>query len=232
MPRVARAAAVRHAEILDCAARLFTTRGYDGTSVADIIAELGISKGAFYHHVASKECLLEQLAGRYAAEAAAAANDILNDESLDCYSRLNNFLARLRRNKLRQAAELNAAFAPLYRAENIRLYQRTLTAIMRVVQPILSRIIAEGVADKTFDTPDPDNAAEIILYLMGTTRDQVIAVYDAPTPLDRQRMTRELTAKLVYVGTVIDRILGLPEGSIEIADEASMAAIAATLRAA
>jgi AcrR family transcriptional regulator len=44
--------------VLAVAARTFTSRGYDGTSMEDLAAELGITKSAIYHHVASKEELL------------------------------------------------------------------------------------------------------------------------------------------------------------------------------
>ena len=36
--------------ILDTAARLFMEKGYDGTSLQDILEETHLSKGAIYHH--------------------------------------------------------------------------------------------------------------------------------------------------------------------------------------
>jgi AcrR family transcriptional regulator len=47
--------------ILDAAYRLFARQGYGQTSVDGIIAEAGASKGAFYHHFASKEELFRAL---------------------------------------------------------------------------------------------------------------------------------------------------------------------------
>lgn len=47
--------------ILDAAARLFANRGYGQTSVDSVIADAGLSKGAFYHHFVSKEALLAAL---------------------------------------------------------------------------------------------------------------------------------------------------------------------------
>jgi len=43
------------------AARLFAERGYHPTSVADIVAALGVGKGVFYWYFASKEELLAEL---------------------------------------------------------------------------------------------------------------------------------------------------------------------------
>jgi AcrR family transcriptional regulator len=47
--------------MLDAAYRLFASQGYGQTSVDGIIAEAGASKGAFYHHFASKEELFRAL---------------------------------------------------------------------------------------------------------------------------------------------------------------------------
>jgi AcrR family transcriptional regulator len=46
------------ATLLDVAVRVFNDRGYDGTSMGDLAAALGISKSGIYHHVDSKEALL------------------------------------------------------------------------------------------------------------------------------------------------------------------------------
>jgi AcrR family transcriptional regulator len=45
--------------LLPIAAEVFTVRGYDGTSMDVLAAKLGISKSAIYHHVDSKDALLE-----------------------------------------------------------------------------------------------------------------------------------------------------------------------------
>ena len=45
--------------LLAVAVQVFNERGYDGTSMGDLAKRLGISKSAIYHHVESKETLLE-----------------------------------------------------------------------------------------------------------------------------------------------------------------------------
>jgi AcrR family transcriptional regulator len=47
--------------ILDTSARLFSERGYSGTSIRDIAAELGIANPSLYHHFASKQEILDEL---------------------------------------------------------------------------------------------------------------------------------------------------------------------------
>ncbi len=44
--------------VLAAAVEVFNERGYDGTSMEDLSARLGIGKSSIYHHVDSKETLL------------------------------------------------------------------------------------------------------------------------------------------------------------------------------
>lgn len=69
----ARAAAkdASHERIVSVAARAIRRSGYDGTGVADIMKEAGLTHGAFYAHFASREAMLAEAASRACAEAAA-----------------------------------------------------------------------------------------------------------------------------------------------------------------
>jgi len=226
--RIVKSAQVRKQELLATAMRLFAAQGYEQTSINQIIAALNISKGAFYHHYSSKEDLVEALAAMYAEEAAARARSVLEDESLDAFGRLSMFLSRMRNSKVESAAGLQAAFAPIFLERNRDLYDRSQQAVNRVIQPILAGIIAEGVADRTFDTADADAAAEIMLHLMASTRTMVAALYAATGELDVQRQMHRLVERMRFLSTVVDRILGLPEGSIELVDQASICIMADT----
>src|SRR3954452_8530647 len=64
----------RREELTRIAARLFAEQGYQGTSLADLAEELGVQKPSLYHHIASKEDLLWDVA-REGANAFHAALD-------------------------------------------------------------------------------------------------------------------------------------------------------------
>ncbi|MGE4240851.1 TetR/AcrR family transcriptional regulator [Ramlibacter sp.] len=70
----ARAAAkeASHDRIVSAAARAIRRSGYDGTGVADIMKEAGLTHGAFYAHFASREAMLAEAADRAGAESLAA----------------------------------------------------------------------------------------------------------------------------------------------------------------
>lgn len=50
-------------QVLAVAIGVFNERGYDATSVADLTAELGLTKSALYHHFESKSAILEVALG-------------------------------------------------------------------------------------------------------------------------------------------------------------------------
>ena len=62
-----------HERIVDTAARAIRRSGYDGTSVADIMKEAGLTHGGFYAHFTSREAMLAEAADRAGAESVATS---------------------------------------------------------------------------------------------------------------------------------------------------------------
>lgn len=75
----ARAAAkeATHERIVGVAARAIRRSGYDGTGVADIMKEAGLTHGGFYSHFSSREAMLAEAARRACAESASAVAEVV-----------------------------------------------------------------------------------------------------------------------------------------------------------
>ena len=67
-----------HERIVDAAARAIRRSGYNGTGVADIMKEAGLTHGAFYAHFASREAMLAEAADCAGAQSNAAAAKIIS----------------------------------------------------------------------------------------------------------------------------------------------------------
>jgi AcrR family transcriptional regulator len=65
-----------HERIVSVAARAIRRSGYDGTGVADIMKEAGLTHGAFYAHFASREAMLAEAAAKACAESAAGVAEV------------------------------------------------------------------------------------------------------------------------------------------------------------
>ena len=74
--------------IIEVATKLFTEKGYDHTSLQDIISETKLSKGAIYHHFSSKEEIFEAMYRRIGNENSEALAKIRDDKKLNGYQKL------------------------------------------------------------------------------------------------------------------------------------------------
>lgn len=68
---------IRKKELLNIAYKLFMTKGYENTSVDEIIAEAKIAKGTYYYYFESKEATLEKVIEMMIEEECKKANEIL-----------------------------------------------------------------------------------------------------------------------------------------------------------
>lgn len=57
--------AARREQVLSCAVRVFSHKGYHATTVSDIIAEAGVARGTFYLYFKSKRAIFDELLERF-----------------------------------------------------------------------------------------------------------------------------------------------------------------------
>src|SRR4029450_11960367 len=79
--------------LLRVAVQVFTERGYDGTSMEDLAARLGITKSSIYHHVPGKAELL-RLAVDRALDALTAGTEEAAPTSGPAIDRLEHVVRR------------------------------------------------------------------------------------------------------------------------------------------
>jgi len=74
--------------VLRVAIELFNRQGYDATSMGDLARELGLTKSAIYHHVPSKEHLLESAIDEALDALTASLDEVAATPGLDAGQRL------------------------------------------------------------------------------------------------------------------------------------------------
>jgi len=215
VPRVVKHPDIRRAELLDRATELFLRRGYDNVSLNDLIADAGVSKGAFYHWFPSKDALITALAERSARAAFTVIEDAVAACGGDALARLNAVLQAGYDVKMKMGVpEQLAAMVALLRPDNAHLYGRILAVDEALSLPLLTRLISEGVADGVFDTFDPEGVADVIYGLAARTNSTALDVLQAEGEAARERAIDSLTTRFRLHGLAVDRILGLPDGSV------------------
>jgi len=230
MPRVIKHPDIRRTELLDRASGLFLRHGYDNVSLNDLIADAGVSKGAFYHWFPSKDALIASLAERSAREAFGVIEVTLAQCRGNALNRLNAVLqAGFDVNMKMGGPEQLAAMVALMRPDNAHLYGRIVAVEEVLFRPLLTRLISDGVADGIFDTFDPEGVADMIYGLAARTNTNILDVSRAADRSARDQAIDCLTTRFRLHGLAIDRILGLPDGSITTLTRAQVDAMVAAL---
>ncbi|MCV7245530.1 TetR/AcrR family transcriptional regulator [Mycobacterium mantenii] len=230
MPRVVKHPDIRRAELLDRATELFMRRGYDNVSLNDLIADAGVSKGAFYHWFPSKDALITALAERSARTGFAVIEDAVAACGGNALARLNALLKAGFDVKMTMGVpEQLAAMAALLRPDNAHLFGRIVAVDEALSLPLLTRLISEGVAEGVFDTFDPEGVADMIYGLAARTNSTVLEVLRADDEAARERSIDYLTTRFRLHGLAVDRILGLPDGSVTTLTRTQVEAMVAAL---
>ena len=230
MPRVIKHPDIRRAELLDRASALFVQHGYDNVSLNDLIAAVGVSKGAFYHWFPSKDELITALAKRSARDQFAAIEEAIARCGGTALDRLNALLQAGFDVKMRMGAPDHlAAMVSLLRPENAHLYGRIVAVSEDLVRPLLARVISDGVREGVFHTFDADGVADMILGLSARVNANVVQIVDATDQSGRDHAIDVLTSRLELHGLAVDRILELPDGSLSVLDRAQVETMVAAL---
>jgi TetR/AcrR family transcriptional regulator, cholesterol catabolism regulator len=122
-----------------------------------------------------------------------------------------------------------AAMVSLLRPDNAHLYGRILAVEQDLYRPLLTQLISEGVADGIFDTFDPEGVGDMIYGLAAHTSSNIVDVLDAADESARDHAIDALTTRFRLHGLAVDRILGLPDGSITTLSRAQVEAMLAAL---
>lgn len=147
--------------ILEVSSRLFIERGYEHTSIQDIINNLGgLSKGAIYHHFKSKEDILVAVTDRMTEESNKLLADIRDRKDLTGKEKLKTIF---KESILRPVQDDIFTAAP-----NLSNNPRLLFSIFREtvdvsVPDYILPIIKQGISDGSIRTDYPAELAELIM---------------------------------------------------------------------
>lgn len=145
-------------KILEVAKRLFLEKGYEETTIADIVDELdGLTKGAVYHHFKSKEEIMDAVSDRLFFEhnpfdAVKGRTDLNGLEKMREVIRLNQADA--------ERMQLSREAIPILK--NPRILVGMIESNLRILTPRWLRLIEEGQRDGSIHTQYARELAELL----------------------------------------------------------------------
>ena len=204
----------RRDQIIEAAERLFYEKGYEQTSVQDVLDALSLSKGGFYHYFQSKIELLEAVCRRQSvrdAEEMTAA--VARQEG--AIAKLNTLLKYC---GLLRADRMDFALLVLrvgYLGGSLQLRACLREGLMETALPMMREIILEGMAENVFFTRFPDDIGEPILQLFANITDELAMLIASGAP---ENQMGDMLTRLETYRCSVETLLGAPFGTITLCD--------------
>lgn len=156
----------RKQELLKIAYRMFIEKGYDNTSIDEIIAEAGIAKGTYYYYFPSKEDTLEAVIDMMINEEVARAKEVVASP-MPIPQKLAAVIYSLRpgqeEQNIAKVVESN---------ENIVLHDKLNKRLIAEAVPLLSSIVREGNETGVFNCEQIEERVKMILIICSRLFDE------------------------------------------------------------
>jgi AcrR family transcriptional regulator len=209
--------AVKREAFLDAAQRLIMQKGYDGTSVQDVLQQVSTSKGAFYHYFDSKGSLLNGVVERMVDAALLSVRPVVDDPDLPALDKLSALFAGIASWKTARKELLLALIEVWLSDDNALVREKFRRMVVERLTPVMATIIRQGQTEGVFTVSAPDDAARVfvsfLLSLNQSTTEIFLARQAGAITLIEVR--RALDAQV----EAMERVLGAPPGSLTLVDE-------------
>ncbi|KQO17385.1 TetR/AcrR family transcriptional regulator [Paenibacillus sp. Leaf72] len=150
----------RKNEILDTAEMLFYTKGYNKTTINDILQEIGIAKGTFYYYFKSKEEVMDAIIMRIVAADVAAARGIASNPELPTLVKLFQILMA---QKPKHGDRKEQLLEQFHQVGNAEMHQKSLVQTIIHLTPVLTAVIEQGIEEHIFQTEFPQETVEFLI---------------------------------------------------------------------
>ena len=187
-------------QILDVSLSLFLEKGYDNTSISDILSNLNIARGTLYYHLESKEAIMDEIIERSIKSVIEEAKGIVFREGLPVHEKMFTLFSSTSMRRL-SGRELMIDY--LNQPQNALLHEKINRSFIQKIVPILGDIIKEGVEEGTFINAYPYESAEMILVI-------IIGFMDVYYEKMDENDIKHRTESLLYN---MERMPGVKEGS-------------------
>lgn len=181
-------------KILEVSERLFLEKGYDNTTIQDIVDELdGLTKGAVYHHFKSKAEIIDALENKIFRnnnpfEAVKKRTDLNGLEKIRLAIQLNQ--------SDQNQVELSMQFIPLLK--NPHIFAKMVESNRRMLCPYWLELIEEGQKDGSIQTQYAKELSEFLV---------LIDMWFIPSVFPGD--SEEIQTRYRFVGEVLEK-MGLP----------------------
>ena len=189
-------------QILDTSLQLFMKKGFDATSISDILSQLDIARGTLYYHFESKEAIMDAIIERLLNQVLEKIEKLMTNDSLSQAEKFMGFFASINLTQLTGDEEIVDYFN---QPQNALFHEKSNRLLIKKLSPVLAQIISEGMESGLFDTPFPAETAELIL--VGITG----FVDSKDSPVEENQTNRRMESFLYNAA----RMLGMSQSGLD-----------------
>ena len=203
---------MRRSELLATAERLFYTKGYEKTSVQDILTEMNFSKGGFYHHFDSKLAVLEAICEQRAQESCERAKEAVAQCDGSAVDKLNAVFRASEILVNGQQSFIALLLQVAYRDDGAMMREKMKRSQLLSLQPVFEEILAQGAAQHEFMITDVEFSAQMLLRMHLAFTDEIAFLLAEEGREDS--VLDAAVRKLNLYRMSIERMLIAPFGSV------------------
>lgn len=202
MPRTTKEPAERRKEFIRTAQALFNEKGYENTSVDDIVNRMKVAKGLFYYYFDTKEDLLNLILDQYMDKQKAIIDRLIQDKDLTA---TQLFMEWMRASAEQKRLEARIMFY-IHEERNRDIHTRLERKGIPIMLPIVEQIIRLGLEEGIFDCKHPSETAVAFLGMLGS-------VGHLPVDPKDHRAFAERVEVIQYLS---EKLLGAEEGTLDL----------------
>lgn len=205
MSRTSKTPQDRRNEFIQAARDLFNEKGFENTSVDDIVAQVGVAKGLFYYYFDSKEKLLATIYEMLQDEIESAVTAAMEKKGLNAMERLGELMAAKRDVACRSSTLMSYFKQERNQALQLKMEKRALIFMTEAMEEIIRQGVGEGI----FEVDHPRETAVALLSM----------AHGLSSTLPETRTRRELEEHYQVVRALSERILGMRPGTLVLSDQ-------------
>ena len=153
----------RKQELLKIGYDMFLTRGYENTSVDEIIEKVQIAKGTYYYYFQSKEQMLEEVIDMMIDSETEMAKQVITMD-ISVPQKIVGILA-----SMKPSEEEEPIKNTLFQQENVLMHYKVRKKLIDIIAPLLSEVIKEGVNEGIFECENIPERVKMLLIISDST---------------------------------------------------------------
>jgi AcrR family transcriptional regulator len=214
MPRISKDPETRRRELIEKAERLFLKKGYDETTISDIVNSAGVAQGTFYYYFKTKDDILDAIAETYVEEVVRKTEEVAARQDLNALEKMLTISSSF----TRLVKDKKGIVVHLHEDKNAQLHVKIERKTMAALVEPYAAIIRQGIREGLFQTDYPEEAVISIIASTSAildTPEEVAEIAETGAAPETEGRTKRMKRNMDALFDIVETILGAKKGSFE-----------------